>query len=94
MDSLFDAEQGLLVEIAISDHQLPNLESDPKVPLLRSNYLTPPGTKDPIMHHQDSWPSGLSDQRPPGAEGPPEEKKASPSSPQLRLSLVPGDFTP
>ena len=51
----------------------------PKVPLLRSNYLTPPGTKDPITHHQDSWPSGLSDQRLPGAEGPPEENNFPPA---------------
>ena len=58
-----------------------------KCPPLRSNDLTTPGTKDPITHHQDSWPSGLSDQRLPGAEGPPEEKKGC-----VALSLVPGDF--
>ena len=57
---------------------------------MRSNDLTTPGTKDPVPHHKVSWPSGLSDQRLPGAEGPPEEKNSPP--PSSGHSLVPVDL--
>ena len=67
-----------MVEIAISDHQLPNLES---VPFCAATTLPPLELKKHTGRSAAEWapcvsrPSGLSDQRPPGAEGPPEEKE-------------------